>query len=216
MPLSDRVLLLVERHLLPWPDRQQARLLHELPTSCLSCRWCSKISDTPRRSNQVRSKQALLYGMLQQTEDFHSNSYRMNAFSQTDTKGLISSCYMFSPTSFFDEQWDEARRMEHRRTSKLPHGRGKIVRPEPQQSVVTLRAGDCITNALTILGTDDRQEDPEEKALKERHAKSRLHLNFVWVRIHLPNICRKAERNGIFLLSPYSFLLLVQTGFDTL
>ena len=168
----------MERHLLPWPDQQQARFLHQLPTSCLTCRWCSilsrfhiwenqKLTLTPNAAQmreqmgQVRSRQALLYGLLQQTEDFHSNFqvryHCMNVFRQKDTKGwsVRGVWYAFS-NIFSDRQSHEAKHIEHRRTLKLPRW-GKIVRPQPRQRVVTLSAGEFIANALNIFGTDDRK-----------------------------------------------------------
>ena len=63
--------------------------------------------------------------------------------------------YAFS-NIFSDRQSDEAKHIEHRRTLKLPRW-GKIVRPQPRQRVVTLRAGEFIANALNIFGMDDRK-----------------------------------------------------------
>lgn len=113
VPLSDRVLLFFCGEALAAMVRSTASqvsapVAHELPY----IRWCSilsrfhiwetqKLTLTPNgaqmreQMGQVRSRQALLYGLLQQTEDFHSNFqvryHCMNVFRQKDTKGLISS-----------------------------------------------------------------------------------------------------------------------------
>ena len=179
VPLSDRVLLFfVERHLLPWSDQQQARFLHQLPTSCLTfagVQFCQDFTfEKPKnwlwhptalkwenrwdRFGQGRLCSTACYS--RQRTSTATSKWDIIAWTCLDKRirkvwSVRGVWYAFS-NIFSDRQSDEAKHIEHRRTLKLPRW-GKIVRPQPRQRVVTLRAGEFIANALNIFGMDDRK-----------------------------------------------------------
>lgn len=167
VPLSDRVLLFFWEALAAMARSTASQV--SAPAHELTCRWCSRFH-TQRRSNErtdgtgsVKAGFALRpatadRGLPQQLPSEISLHERVwtKGYERFDHVWSIRGVWYAFSKIFSHRQSDEAKHIEHRRTLKLPRW-GKIVRPQPRQRVVTLRAGEFIANALNIFATDDRK-----------------------------------------------------------